>query len=162
MNNRSNTKAKKRRENSASPARVRTYLLMAVCALTMVSGFFFAGRQHFSSIDYGMKNSRLRRQIDELEAEKKRLLLAREVSLSPAEIKKAARRTGLVDDVSKDAMVVQVINSTKDKAVPVTPTQTKPLVVKTSAVTPAEQPPTMAYLKTAKLIRPSKAASPAN
>ena len=33
-----------------------------------------------------MKNSRLRKQIDDLESEKRRLLLAREVSLSPAEI----------------------------------------------------------------------------
>ena len=55
------------------PTRARTYALMAVCVLTVVGGFFFAGRQHFSSMDYGMKNSKLRRQVDELEAEKRRL-----------------------------------------------------------------------------------------
>ena len=70
----------------------RTSLLAFVCMLILVCGIFLAGRQHFSSMDFGMKNSRLRKQVDELEAEKRRLLLAREVSLSPAEIKKAAKK----------------------------------------------------------------------
>ncbi len=37
-----------------------------------------------------MKNSRLRKQVDDLETEKRRLLLAREVAQSPNEIKRAA------------------------------------------------------------------------
>ena len=65
------------------PKRWRTFLLMGVCLTLLVSGFFFAGRQHFSSMDYGMKNAKLRNQIVQLEAEKRRLVLAREVSLSP-------------------------------------------------------------------------------
>ena len=69
-------------------------MMIVVAGAILVVGFFFAAQQHFSSIDYGIKNSRLRKQIDELEAEKRRLLLAKEVSLSPAEIKKAARKMG--------------------------------------------------------------------
>lgn len=70
-------------------------LLGVLCASILIVGFFFAARQHFASIDYGIKNSRLRKQLDELQAEKRRLLLAKEVSLSPAQIQKAAQRLGL-------------------------------------------------------------------
>jgi AmiR/NasT family two-component response regulator len=70
--------------------------MIVVAGAILVVGFFFAAQQHFSSIDYGIKNSRLRKQIDELEAEKRRLLLAKEVSLSPSEIKKAARKMGFM------------------------------------------------------------------
>ena len=66
--------------------------LTLLCGVILVSGFFFAARQHFSSMDYGIQNSRLRRQVDELEAEKRRLLLNREISLSPSEMIKAARK----------------------------------------------------------------------
>ncbi len=71
---------------------------MFVCLVVVIAGFFLAARQHFSSMDYGMRNSKLRKQLDDLESEKRRLLLAREVSLSPAEIKKAAQKLG-VDDL---------------------------------------------------------------
>jgi hypothetical protein len=63
----------------------------------LVVGFFFAARSHFSSIDFGIKNSRLRKQIEELEADKRRLILSKEIALSPAEIKKAAKRIGLTE-----------------------------------------------------------------
>jgi hypothetical protein len=110
---------------------------MLVCGLLLVSGFFFAGRQHFASMDYGMKNSRLRKQVDELEAEKRRLLLAREVSLSPGEIKKAAKKTGLTDPGASGEVVAQVASATKEKAAPSTTADPKPLVVKTAAVSTA-------------------------
>src|SRR5687768_8853796 len=100
--------------------RGRTYALMIVCVLTLVAGFFFAGRQHFSSMDYGIKNSRLRKQIDALEAEKRRLLLAREISLSPNEIKKAARKSGLTDDSVTEAEVARstpTVSESKDKPI---------------------------------------------
>jgi hypothetical protein len=135
---------------------------MAVCALTVVSGFFFAGRQHFSSIDFGMKNSKLRRQIDELEAEKRRLLLARETSLSPAEIKRAAKRLGLLGEEAQNAPIAQVISSTKDKAVPAPSTADKPLVIKTSAVAPVRQAVPDNYVRTAKLIKPARTVPTAN
>lgn len=82
-----------KREHDSIPWR---YLLMTlVCGLFLIVGFFFAARQHFYSIDYGIKNSRLRKQIDELEAEKRRLILQKEIALSPGEIKKAAKKIGL-------------------------------------------------------------------
>jgi hypothetical protein len=63
----------------------------------LVAGFFLAARQHFSSMEYGLQNSRLRRQIDELESEKRKLTVSREVSLSPVELRKAVRRIGFID-----------------------------------------------------------------
>lgn len=65
--------------------------IVVICGAVLAAGFFFAGLQHFTSIEYGIKNSRLRKQIESLEAEKRRLLLAKEVSLSPRELRKAAR-----------------------------------------------------------------------
>jgi len=74
------------------------YAAAVVCCMVLVAGFFFAARQHFSSMEYGLQNSLLRRQLDELQAEKRRLLLSREVTLTPTELKKAVRRIGFVDD----------------------------------------------------------------
>ena len=72
-------------------------LLTLACGLMLVVGFFFAARSHFASIDFGIKNSKLRKQIDELEADKRRLILSKEIALSPAEIKKAAKKIGLTE-----------------------------------------------------------------
>ncbi|MFM9903999.1 MAG: hypothetical protein ACKVQJ_05440 [Pyrinomonadaceae bacterium] len=138
-----------------SPVRWRTYFLIVVCGLLTISGIFLSGRQHFSSMDYGMKNSRLRKQIDDLEAEKRRLLLAREISLSPAEIKKAAKKVGL-GDAAPELVVAQVAPSTKEKAVPaVTSVPVKPMVVKTVDSAPA--PATVAsYTKIDKALKQSR------
>lgn len=67
-------------------------IVMLVCGGILAAGFFFAARQHFMSMDYGFKNSKLKKQLEDLEAEKRRLMLAREVSLSPTELRKAAIR----------------------------------------------------------------------
>ena len=148
----------KRNRTKAAPARSRwrTYTLILTCCLLTATGFFLAGRQHFSWMDYGMKNSRLRKQIDDLEAEKRRLLLAREISLSPMEIKKAAKKFGLAD-AEGSSTVAQVATSTKEKAVPAaslgsaavasTSAPTKPMVTKTVAVTPAPQATVASYKK---------------
>jgi len=77
------------------------YAAAVICCSILVAGFFFAARQHFSSMEYGLQNSRLRRQLDELQAEKRRLLLNREVTLTPAELRKAVRRVGFVDDTDE-------------------------------------------------------------
>lgn len=120
--------------------RWRTYSLILTCGLLVVSGFFLAGRQHFSSMDYGMKNSRLRKQINDLEGEKRRLLLAREISLSPTEIKKAAKKAGFNDPSDVQPMIAQVATVTKDKAAPPTAAAgaAKPMVVNTVSITPAK------------------------
>ena len=88
-------------------ASVPMSLIMIVCSAILVVGFFFAAKQHFASIEFGIKNSRLRSQIDELEAEKRRLLLAKEVALSPGEIKKAARRIGFTKMTAANIELVQ-------------------------------------------------------
>lgn len=91
-------------------------------------------------MDFGMRNSRLRRQVDELDAEKRRLLLAREVALSPAEIKKAARKTGLLVPSGTAGETAQVASTTKEKALPNVAAETKSMIIKTAAVSPV--PPT--------------------
>jgi len=82
-------------ERKSVPWRYR--FLTVVCGLLLVVGFFFAARQHFASFDFRVKNSRLKKQIEELEADKRRLLLSKEIALSHTEIKKAAKKIGMTD-----------------------------------------------------------------
>lgn len=90
-------------------------LLTLTCGLILVVGFFLAARQHFSSIDFGIKNSKLRKQIENLEAEKRRFILAKEIALSPAEIKKAAQKLGFREMSASNIEVYRPVNVTKDK-----------------------------------------------
>jgi hypothetical protein len=69
----------------------RILAVIVLCGAILASGFFFAARQHFSSMELGMKNSQLRKQLSDLEAENRRLSLAREVASSPMAIQKASR-----------------------------------------------------------------------
>lgn len=153
------------KRKTAAPAprqnRWRTYTLVTVCGLLTVAGVFFSGRQHFSWMDYGMRNSKLRKQIDDLQAEKRRLLLAREISLSPAEIKKAAKKAGIGDVPVADAPVAQLTTAPKDKVTPPATlasasTSAKPMVVKTAAVTPAPAAAVVAYKKVEKPVKTVK------
>lgn len=73
------------------------FVVIAICGCVIAAGFLLAARQHFVSMDLGMKNSSLRKQLEGLESENRRLLLAREVALSPIEITKTARSFGFVD-----------------------------------------------------------------
>ena len=99
-----NQPKKTKRQKNSIPWRY--CVLTLFCGLLLISGFFFAARQHFASIDYSIKNSRLRRQLDELEADKRRLVLAKEIALSPAEIKKVAKRIGFTETADKIAAAV--------------------------------------------------------
>lgn len=141
---------KRNAKQTTAATRGKTYLLIAMCMLLFVAGLFFAGRQHFSSMDYGMKNSRLRKQIDELESEKRRLLLAREISLSPAEIKKAAKRVGLFGEETAEQVVAQVTSATKEKAAPPINASSNPMITKTVAVAPAAKIETASFQKSVK------------
>lgn len=91
-------------------------LLTLTCGLVLVVGFFFAARQHFSSIDFGIKNSRLRKQIENLESDKRRFILAKEIALSPAEIKKAAQKLGFREMSASNIEAYNPVNTAKDKA----------------------------------------------
>lgn len=82
-------------------------LLTLACGLLLVAGFFYAARSHFSSMDYAMKNAELRKQVEDLKSETRRLKLAREISLSPSEIKKAAKKLGLTEMSARNIQMVQ-------------------------------------------------------
>lgn len=87
---------------AASPARANDdpaiswfYVVLTIaCAAFLAIGFFFAAQQHFASMDLGMKNSKLRKQIEEMEAQQRQLLLSREMGRSPAEVKRTALNKG--------------------------------------------------------------------
>jgi hypothetical protein len=86
------------------------------CGLILVVGFFFAARSHFASIDFGIKNSKLRKQIEELEADKRRLILSKEIALSPGEIKKAAKKLGLAEMTASNIEVYRPNPNLKEKS----------------------------------------------
>jgi len=115
------------------------YAAAVICCSVLVAGFFFAARQHFSSMEYGLQNSRLRRQLDELQSEKRRLLLNREVTLTPAELRKAVKRVGFVDDTDG---IKNIPSKLEVASVPKT-------VVKTGSVsTPSASPATKKVVPT--------------
>ena len=90
--------ATRTRSKATTPQRELSWsfvLLVILCACFVATGFFFAARQHFTAMEFSMKNSKLRDQIRSLETEKRRLELAREVAVSPTAIRKAARGLGL-------------------------------------------------------------------
>ncbi len=105
-------------------------VVIAICGCLVAAGFLLAARQHFMSMDIGMKNSKLRKQLEDLETEQRRLTLAREVALSPKEITKTARSLGFVDTL--DQML-----STPVHIAATTPAANKAAVIKASAATPA-------------------------
>ena len=96
MNNRGNQKITRNRKASArtQPVSWGYFFLTVLCASIMALGVFFIAVQHFISVGLGFKNSTMRKQIEDLEAEKRRLLLAKEVSLSPAEVTRTATKLG--------------------------------------------------------------------
>jgi hypothetical protein len=129
-----NSTAIRARSRSAAPARELPWsfmLLVIVCACVVAAGFFFAARQHFTSMDYSIKNSKLREQLQNLETEKRRLILAREVAVSPLAIRKAAGSLGL----RKLSEVAAVQTSNKESLAKMeagTPTLTRMSVTKSS------------------------------
>ena len=73
------------------------FIVLAICGCVLAAGFFLAARQHFNSMDLGMQNSKLRKQLEDLESENRRLTLAREIAISPAEITRTARHLGFLE-----------------------------------------------------------------
>lgn len=121
-----------RREKDPIPWRY--CLTTLACGLFLVVGFFGAARQHFSSIDYGIKNSKLRKQVEELESENRRLLLSKEIALSPGEIKKYAKKIGMVE---LSASNIEIFSTREEK--PVKEKPVKPLVEKTVDAKPVKE-----------------------
>ena len=136
-------KARQNKRDTVSRSPWRVVSMIVVCVLLFVAGFFYAGRQHFLSMDFGMKNSKLRKQIEQLESEKRRLILAKETSLSPAEIKKAAKKLGLLDPPAIDGQLAQAIPASSIEKPPIQaakPVENTPLVIKTASVAGTAQP----------------------
>lgn len=73
------------------------FTITAIAAIALAAGLFFAASQHFSSMELGIKNAKLRSQLAELENEKRRLELSREIALTPAELKRSANTLGFRD-----------------------------------------------------------------
>ncbi len=95
--NYSQNKSAQKIKHERDPIPWRYCFLTLICGLLLVGGFFFAARQHFAAMDFGIKNSKLKKQLEDLEDEKRRLVLAKEFAISPAEIKKAAKKFGLTN-----------------------------------------------------------------
>jgi hypothetical protein len=134
------SREKIRREKDPIPWRY--CLLTLVCGVFLVGGFFVAARSHFASIDFGIKNSTLKKQLEDLESEKRRLIWLKETALSPAEIKKAAKKLGLTEMTANNFQTFGAkIEEKKEK--PLTaknaPEKSKQLVEKTVDVKPVEK-----------------------
>src|SRR6478672_10642368 len=144
-----------KKRNQSDRSRAKMWLAMLACMTVLVCGFFFAARQHFSSMDFGMKNSRLRKQIDDLESEKRRLLLAREVSLSATELKKAATRVKLTVGDAVTPELASLTTSVKNKVLAATPAAatdqrsatSNPMIQKTVASSAVNAKPIAASLE---------------
>ena len=93
------------------------YSVATLCCAVLVAGFFFAARQHFSSMEYGLQNSKLRRDLDALQTEQRRLLLNREIAISPAELKKAVKRIGYIDTPASQAVSIKDQNPAAQRSV---------------------------------------------
>lgn len=106
-----------RTARKTAASRWKLYMLMSLCSLIVVTGSFFAARQHFASWDYSIRNSRLRKQIEDLETEKRRLLLAREVATSPTEIKRVAKKLNIDQPELAVAQPTKPVVQSKDREV---------------------------------------------
>jgi len=142
------------RAHRAAPAKSNTSLqvqliLLTICCVAVVAaGFFFAARQHFATMEFGLKNSKLRKQVEDLEAERRRLILAKEVSLSPGEISRTAARLGFREQIVAPPTAV-------DPRVVTTMNRTEPAAELTSMrVTSASQPAAQKAAEVKKLVRP--------
>lgn len=102
------------RIHRAAPARTqnplqwRILLLTLVCVAVVAAGFFYAARQHFATMEFGLKNSKLRKQVEDLEAERRRLILAKEVSLSPLELRQTAAKLGFREQIAAPPTAAEI------------------------------------------------------
>ena len=135
-----NSKEKIRREKDPIPWRY--CLLTLPCGVFLVGGFFVAARSHFASIDFGIKNSTLKKQLEDLEVEKRRLMWLKETALSPAEIKKAAKKLGLTEMTANNFQTFGTkVTEKTEKPLTAKKTEEKPkqLVEKTVDAKPVEK-----------------------
>lgn len=141
----------------------RYCLMTLVCGVFLVGGFFFAARSHFASIDFGIKNSTLKKQLEDLEAEKRRLTFLKEIAISPAELKKAAKKLGLTEMTANNFTTASMTETKPaEKAGTAKKTDEKPkqLIEKTVETKPVEKVGKDGTTKTAAAKNGSKEKSP--
>jgi hypothetical protein len=116
--------------------------MVLACMGVLAAGIFLAARQHFASMDLGMKNSKLRSHIEQLEGEKRRLIYAREMASSPNELKRSARKAGLIGRKEATFELARVKPKQNPKPVttaePASSVEDRPTVIKTSLVQAAK------------------------
>ncbi len=88
--------------------------MVLFCVVFLASGFIYAAKQHFEAMDYSIKNEKLLKQIEELENEQRRLKLQKEEALSPAEIKKTARKLGFREISAENIEIMKKQTSEED------------------------------------------------
>lgn len=135
------TKEKIHREKDPIPWRY--CLLTLLCGTFLVGGFFVAARSHFASMDFGIKNSSLKKQLEDLESEKRHLLWLKEKALSPAEIKKAAKKLGLTETTANNFQTfggkIEAKPEKADPSAKKADEKPKPLVERTVDTKPVEK-----------------------
>ncbi|MCW5959380.1 MAG: hypothetical protein KIS76_04405 [Pyrinomonadaceae bacterium] len=97
------------------PVSLKYVLLGGICGIILVVGLIGAARQQFASINYGIKNAKLKKQVEELKSEQRRLQLNREVAMSPAEIKRAARRIGFTEMTAQNIQTFEANREAKEE-----------------------------------------------
>ena len=100
---------KVRRERAPVPWQ---YCLVSLaCAVILAFGFFFAAKQHFSSIEFGMKNSDMRKAKEKLVADQRKLRAERDEVSSEANIEKAGLKIGLRKFSSDDYQFIDAVKN---------------------------------------------------
>lgn len=136
--------------------------LTILCSAFLATGFFFAARQHFASMDLGMKNSKLRKQIEAMETQNRQLVLNREVATSPMEMKRNAVSRGFREreTVSTSAVVIDSAPKLIDRTTLTTPANAKSDLKPVKAFLPVATKPLVRAEKAAASKPKSKAKSP--
>jgi hypothetical protein len=136
---------KVRRERAPMPWQY--FLLSVVCGLVLAFGFFYAAKQHFSTIESSMKNSDMRKAKEKLVAEQRKLKVERDEVSSEAYIEKAGLKIGLRKFSSDDYQFIDATRNvagvdhnkmTADKTKAATDKADLAKVTKTVSVRPAE------------------------
>lgn len=100
-----------------------------VCGLVLTIGFVHAAAQHTTAVQHGYKSETLRRERDELIAERRRLMLALAEAQTPARLEEAARTIGLEPARARQLDLSAIADVAKDE-----PSLVTPVAVATSAV----------------------------
>ena len=145
----------KRRSNvrrERDPIPWKYCFLTIVCGLLLVTGFFLAARLHFSSIDYGIKNAKLRQKVEKLKTDKRRMVLRREVAMS--EINKTAYKIGFRRRTAENIEIVSLRKpSVPDENMPLIDGNDKTIKTFTNSKTLVKNVPTKVLRLEKKIVK---------